>query len=198
MEELFYILTNLHLKNVTSFTDLIESSLPIELFNLWVSVALNTIGIIGVIRNVANLAVLRRQVLLSKLNRMERYSSYGLSALAVFDLLICLIMILYSLLMDVQFVMGEYQCFALHYRVYGVVRIKLFMMVSMLVWLVVSIAVRRYVIAVCPLRVRFIFSKNRTMRSIAIAYVVPAALSTPHYLYPSSPPAFDNAAGLQL
>ena len=181
MEELFYILTNLQLKDGTPFTDLLVSSLSIELFNLWVSVAITTIGIIGVIGNVANLAVLRRQVLVSKLNRMERYSSYGLSALAVFDLLICLIMIPYSFLVGAQFAMEEDQCFALYHRVYGMVRIKLFMMVSIL--LAVSMAVRRYAIAVYHLRVRFIFNKTQTMRSIAIAYVVPAALSTPHYLY---------------
>ena len=181
MEELFYILTNLQLKNVTPFTDLLVSSLPIELLYLCVYVVISTIGIIGVIGNVANLAVLRRHVLVSKLNRMERYSSYGLSALAVFDLLICLIMIPYSLLVDAQFVKEEDQCFALYHRVYGVVRIKLFMVVSIL--LVVSMAVRRYVIPIYPLRVRFIFNKTRTMRSIAIAYVVPAVLSTPQYLY---------------
>ena len=71
--------------------------------------------------------------LVSKLNRMERYSSYGLSALAVFDLLICLIMIPYSFLVGAQFVMEEDLCFTLYYWVYGVVRIKLFMMVTILI-----------------------------------------------------------------
>ena len=180
-EELFYILTNLQLQNGTPFDNMTTSSASIELFDLWVSMALTTIGGIGVIGNLVNLAVLRRRALVSKLNRMERYSSYGLSALAVSDLLMCLLVIPYGVLMDARFVLEEDQWFALYYRVYGVACIKLFTMVSM--WLVVSMAIRRYVIAVYPLRVRFMFSKNRTMRSILIAYVVPAALSTPHFLH---------------
>ena len=79
--------------------------------------------------------------------------------------------------------MEEDQCFALYHRVYGVVRIKLSMNSQYPILLAVSMAVRRYAIAVYPLRVRFIFNKTRTMRSIPIAYVVPAVLSTTHYLY---------------
>ena len=148
--------------------------------SIWVSILLAVIGIFGVFGNVMNLAVLTRRRLTSTLDRLERSSNYGLFALAVSDLLICLVVIPHGFLMDTRLLVEEDKWFILYYKVYGVAFINLFMMISM--WQVVSMAVHRYMIVVYPLQVRLMLSKKQTFMSIAIVYSVSVLLSSPHFI----------------
>ena len=151
-----------------------------EQSNIWVSIVLAVIGTFGVVGNVMNLAVLTRRRLNSTLDRLERSSNYGLFALAVSDLLICLVVIPHGFFMDTSHLVEEDQWFILYYKVYGVAFINLFIMVSM--WQVVSMAVHRYMVVAYPLQVRVMLSKKQTFLSIAIVYTVSVILSSPHFI----------------
>ena len=175
------IVTNLFLKNLT-LSDLKKSpQKSIDQSDFWVSLILATIGIFGVFGNVMNLVVLTRRRLTSRLDRLERSSNYGLFALAVSDLLICLVVIPHGFLMDIRLLVEEDQWFILYYKVYGVALINLFMMVSM--WQVVSMAVHRYMIVVYPLQARIMLSKKKTIMSIAIVYLFSMLFTAPHFLH---------------
>ena len=175
------IVTNLFLKNLTLSDSNNAPRKSIEQSDFWVSLALATIGIFGVFGNVMNLAVLTRRRLTSTLDRLERSSNYGLFALAVSDLLICMVVIPHGFLMDTRLLVEEDKWFILYYKVYGVAFINLFMMISM--WQVVSMAVHRYMIVVYPLQVRLMLSKKQTFMSIAIVYVFSMILTAPHFLH---------------
>ena len=180
-EDIIAFLSNVF-ENISEYHDTCEvsDSGSKESSDIWVSIVLVAIGIFGVIGNAMNLAVLTQRRLTSRLDRLERSSNYALFALAVSDLLICLVVIPHGFIMDARLLVEEDQWFILYYKVYGVALINLLMMVSM--WQVVSMAVHRYMIVVYPMHVRVMLSKKKTFLSIAIVYTVSVILSSPHFI----------------
>ena len=175
------IVTNLLFKNFNLSYSNKTLKKPIEQPDFWISLAFVTIGIFGVFGNVINLVVLTRRRLISRLARLERSSNYGLFALAVSDLLICLVVIPHGFLKDTRLLVEEDQWFVLYYKVYGAALNNLFLMVSM--WQVVTMAAHRYMIVAYPLQVRIMLSKKQTFMSIAIVYLFSMLFTAPHFLH---------------
>ena len=123
--------------------------------------------VFGIGGNVLNLIILSQKSLVCTMKRMEKSAHYGLIALAVSDLFVCL-----AALPSVIYGTGkknggfahESFDFRLAHKLYGSGVINTFMLSS--TWLTVTMAVSRY-IAIChPLRARQIIGKRFTVASL--------------------------------
>ena len=141
---------------------------------------LPAVCVLGVVGNSLSLLVLTRQKLLSGLEKLERSATYGLASLAISDLLFCLVVLPSPLATGSQHSSPPAGLFHLHYKLYGVALINLFLMIS--AWLVVVISVNRLLVVTRPLRARHLLTGTNTMLAVCVTYVIAIALTLPHFL----------------
>ena len=144
----------------------------------WFEVALPVVSLCGVLGNLLNLVVLTRKRMVAGMDRLGRTANYGLVALAVSDLLFCLMVFPHTFITkatDIDIPLNKY------YRLYGIATINLFIMTS--TWLIVSMAVKRYIVVVYPLQARDQLTMRRTLIVIAAVYISSLILTLPYFLH---------------
>ena len=145
----------------------------------WFTISVTVVCAFGIIGNLLNLFILTRQQLLQYMDRMEKSANIGLVALAVSDLMFCLTAIPASYLAWMRCVTRERDLAWFYIRIYSISVINLFFMIS--TWLVVAMAISRY-IAVChPLRARETISVSKTRLTTIVIYVLSIVLTSPHF-----------------
>jgi len=167
--------TNALLTSPLSFAKVVE-----EFIYLKVILAVCVFGIGG---NVLNLIVLSQRSLVCTMKRMEKSAHYGLIALAVSDLFVCLAA-LSSVFHEIGNKDGGFAHagfdFRLVFKLYGSGVINTFMLSS--TWLTVTMAVSRY-IAIChPLRARQIIGKTFTIASLVAVVLGSVLFNVPRFL----------------
>lgn len=144
----------------------------------WLELAIPIICALGVVGNSLNLLVLTRRRLLCTMDRLEKSATYGLVALAFPDMMFCIAAFPYVFI-------GQELCteavYELYYKIYGIGCINLFLMMS--TWLVVSMAVNRYIVVVYPFRARQNLGSSRTIAMIALIYVSSVIMTLPFFLH---------------
>ncbi|ELU15023.1 hypothetical protein CAPTEDRAFT_200954, partial [Capitella teleta] len=125
----------------------------------WFRIVIPIVCIVGIVGNLLNLFVLTRRRLLSSMQRLERCATYGLTALALSDMLFCLTVLPNTLEFPTS-------VFSLYYRVYGIAFIHLFIMLSN--WLTVVIAINRFLVVMYPIHARHFLGSTKTLASIAM------------------------------
>ncbi|ELU01296.1 hypothetical protein CAPTEDRAFT_201218 [Capitella teleta] len=169
-------------------------------FGTRISVALCCFGVLG---NILNLLALTRRSLVAHMGPMEKSATCGLVALALSDLLFCLLNLPNAFVpqgVNQWVTLG----FAAFYAVYGQAVINVLVVSS--TWLTVVMAVSRY-FAIChPLHARLIVGMKFAKASILAVFIGSVALVLPrfwHYqttcmylseeqqaMYPSSSPTW--------
>jgi len=139
--------------------------------------------VFGVAGNLLNFIVLSQKSLTYLMERMEKSAHYGLIALAVSDLFVCLTAlpsVFYGTgKKDGGFAHASFD-FRLVHKLYGNGVINTFMLSS--TWLTVTMAVSRY-IAIChPLQARQIIGKTFTVTSLVAVFVVSVLFNVPRFL----------------
>ena len=146
----------------------------------WFQVTLPIISLCGILGNVMNLVILTRKRMVVGMDKLGRTANYGLIALAVSDLLFCLTVFPHAFINKDLLDFGGVPLNKF-YRLYGIATINLFIMIS--TWLIVSMAVKRYIVVVYPLHARDQLTARRTLVVIATVYVASLALTLPYYLH---------------
>ena len=151
--------------------------------------------VFGIAGNLLNFVVLSQKSLTYLMERMEKSAHYGLIALAVSDLFVCL-----SALPSAIYGTGKKNGgfahanfnFRLLHKLYGNGVINTFMLSS--TWLTVTMAVSRY-IAIChPLRARQIIGKTFTVASLVAVFVISILFNVPRFLW-EEPRSVDTGGG---
>ena len=137
----------------------------------------------GIGGNLLNFVVLSQKSLTYMMERMEKSAHYGLIALAVSDLFVC-VAALPSVFYGTGKTNGGFAHasfdFRLVHKLYGNAVINTFMLSS--TWLTVTIAVSRY-IAIChPLRARQVIGNTFTVASLVAVFVVSVLFNVPRFL----------------
>jgi hypothetical protein len=134
-----------------------------------------TVCAFGIAGNVLNLIVLSRKSLTYTMERMEKSAHCGLMALAVSDLLFCVVTLpnaFYGIARingSGSFIHESFD-FRLVYKLYGNAVVNTFVLSS--TWLTVTMAASRY-LAIChPLRARQFIGKRFAVASLASVFVV--------------------------
>lgn len=146
----------------------------------WFTIIIPTICGLGVIGNVLNLLVLTRRRLLCTMDRLEKSATYGLVALAFSDMMFCLSVLPHAMFTRESAATDWAHVYELYYRIYGIPCINLFMMISS--WLVVSMAVNRYIVVVYPFHARQVLGATRTFTTIALIYVISFVFTLPFFI----------------
>ena len=136
--------------------------------------------VLGVSGNTLNLVVLTRKRINNPYRQLERTANMGLTALAFSDLFFNLTVFPYAFIdKDVDFV-AQKRVANLYYRVYGISFINVFLMVS--TWLVVELALERYIILYHPLHAKCILGIKRTKIVIVAIFMTSLLATLPYFL----------------
>jgi len=135
-----------------------------------------TICALGVLGNILTLVVLSRRRLAVICDSSERNVHVGLRALAVSDLLVCLCQLPQGFIYRGCFVYFE-RTFQLVYWTYSGALINTFLMSS--AWLIVTMAIGRYLTTAYPFRFRAIFGMTGAKVSAAAVFVASFLLNLP-------------------
>ena len=145
----------------------------------WFAVTVTVVCTFGIVGNILNLFILTRQQLLQYMDRMEKSANIGLVALALSDLMFCIAAIPAAYLTWMRCMTDQHKVVWLYVRVYSISVINMFFMIS--TWLVVAMAISRY-IAVChPLRARETISVTKTRLTTVVIYILSALMTGPHF-----------------
>jgi len=139
--------------------------------------------VFGIGGNLLNLIVLSQKSLMCTMKRMEKSAHYGLIALAVSDLFVCLTAlssVFYGIgKKDGGFAHASFD-FRLVHKLYSSGVINTFILSS--TWLTATMAVSRY-IAIChPLRARQIIGKTFTVASLVLVILGSVMFNVPRFL----------------
>ncbi|ELT90835.1 hypothetical protein CAPTEDRAFT_188101 [Capitella teleta] len=140
----------------------------------WFRIVIPIVCIVGIVGNLLNLFVLTRRRLLSSMQRLERCATYGLTALALSDMLFCLTVLPNTLEFPTS-------VFSLYYRVYGIAFIHLFIMLSN--WLTVVIAINRFLVVMYPIHARHFLGSTKTLASIAMVTIFSVVVTLTYFLH---------------
>ncbi len=143
----------------------------------WIQMAVPVLSIFGVLGNTLNLVVLTRRRMRVGQDRLGRSANYGLVALAISDLLFCVIVTPYTLIPS----RGKRSLLVMYYKLYGFAAINLFLMIS--TWLIVVMAIKRYIVVTYPLHAREKFTMRRVLSSIIGVYVLSFLITLPYFLH---------------
>lgn len=136
------------------------------------------ICVFGILGNILNLVVLTRKGLQRTMDRMERSAHTGLTALAVSDLLFCLLLLPNAWVDWGRFVYAHLG-FDIFYKVYSEALISMFIMSS--TWLTVAMATSRY-LAIChPLKARQIIGMTFARWSIGVVFIFCIFFNLPRF-----------------
>ena len=147
----------------------------------WLEVVIPGLCAFGVIGNILNVVVLSRQRFMSRMDRLEKSSTYGLIALAFSDMMFCMMVFPHSFITEHGFVAGKSALYQLYYRLYGVGLINLFMMNS--TWLIVYMAIGRFIVVAFPFHARRALGTVRCVVTIVMVYVLSTILTVPFLLH---------------
>ena len=147
----------------------------------WFEVVIPMVCVFGVFGNVMNLIVLTRQRLLSRMDRLEKSATYGLTALAFSDMMVCLTVFPHSFITEQGTAANKENLYQLYYRLYGTGMINMFMMTSS--WLIVYMAVGRFIVVAYPFHARRTLGAMRSLLSIITIYILSAAACLPFFLH---------------
>ena len=128
-----------------------------------------------------NLLVLTRRRLLARMDELEKCASYGLIGLAFSDLIFCAAVSPQAYVNDNDMSDGTEDVYKLYYKLYGVAVINVFLMNS--TWLIVYMAINRYIVVVYPFHARWTFGTTRTILSVLTVYVVSILLTSPFFFH---------------
>ena len=146
----------------------------------WFRVAIPIICALGIVGNILNLLVLTRRHLLAKMDGIERSANYGLVALACSDLMFCLSVLPHGFVAPETYALHKVRLFDVYFRLYGNAAINLFLVTS--TWLIVTLALSRYVVVVYPLQARYKLTVRKTIGAIAASLIGSLACTLPHFL----------------
>ncbi len=147
----------------------------------WYEVVIPVICICGVIGNLLNLVVLTRRRLLSRMDDLEKSATYGLIALAISDIIFCITVLPHSFIMEHKEVSSTAEAYHLYYKLYGVALINLFLMIS--TWLIVYMAINRYIVVVYPFQARWTLGTKKTIFSILLVYLISTTFTMPFFIH---------------
>ena len=174
--------THVQLNNVTEQSPPTNDTLSLD----WMSIMILIICTLGIIGNILNLIVLTRRRLMMSMDRLEKSANYGLIALAISDMGFCSAALPFVFRSD-----NPHDVFTLYYRVYGVGLINLFLMSS--TWLIVSMAISRYIVVVYPIHARFTLAAVKTIVIIILVYVVSSIITIPYFIRISVEPCLSES-----
>ena len=140
-----------------------------------VIVALCCLGVLG---NILNLLALTRRGLVAHLGHMEKSATAGLVALAISDLLFCLLH-LPNAAIDVNKVNWITPDFMLYFNVYSTAVNNIFVVCS--TWLTVVMAASRYLVICHPLHGRLIVDMKFAKASILAVFLGSILISLPRF-----------------
>ncbi len=139
------------------------------------------ISFIGIVGNILNLLVLTRRRMLSSMDRLEKSATYGLVALALSDMLFCLMVFPHKFINQEGGLMEYSKGYVLYYKLYGISVVNLCLMVS--TWLIVTMSINRYIVVVYPLHARSVLSAFRTAFTIIAVYLLSILFTLPHFMH---------------
>ena len=148
----------------------------------WFEILILIVCAFGIVGNLLNLSILTRRRLRARLDKLGQTANHGLVALAVSDLLFCVVVLPHAFFTAFKLPGDElWYTFWKYYKVHGIASINLFMMIS--TWLIVTMAVKRYFVVVDPLHARELITNKRTCSIIALVYFLSAVFTLPQYLH---------------
>ncbi len=147
----------------------------------WLEIVIPGICAFGVIGNILNVIVLSRQRFMSRMDRLEKSSTYGLIALAFSDMMFCMMVFPHSFITEHGFAASKSALHQLYYRLYGVGLINLFMMNS--TWLIVYMAVGRFIVVTYPFHARRALGTVKCVVTIIMVYILSTILTVPFFLH---------------
>ena len=136
----------------------------------------------GIVGNALNIFIFTRRKFRNVLDDIEKSATTGLVALAISDLLFCMVGFPEPFLM--YGVDGQsdslLEVIALYYKGYKQAFMNIFLLSS--TWLIVVISIERYVAVVYPLKARFLVRVKRTILIDVMVYVISGVFNIPAFL----------------
>lgn len=155
----------------TSAADRVERTLT--------RVLVPVVSAFGIVGNLLNLIVLTRKRLRRSMDHVEKSAQMGLVALALSDMMVCLVYLVASAV-PTRVVYTPYdRLFALYFDTYQEALLNIFLLVS--TWLTVTMALSRY-LAVCrPMHARGLISIRGTKAALAADFVGALVFNLPRF-----------------
>ncbi|KAK2139584.1 hypothetical protein LSH36_1709g00000 [Paralvinella palmiformis] len=152
----------------------------------WIQILLPVICSVGISGNVLNLIVLTRKRFCAPMGKLERSANLGLTALALSDMMFCVAVLPNVFLTEENREVAAApprgrHLLMLYYRIYGISCINLFLMTS--TWLIVALAIERYIVLYYPLKAKWLLSLKRTKVILVLIHVISALLTLPYFLH---------------
>ena len=147
----------------------------------WTQIVLPVICMLGITGNALNLLVLTKRRLSNPMRKLERSANFGLTALAFSDMMFSVTVLPFMFVSKQKQSALPGEAFVLFYKVYGVTAINMFMTIS--TWMVVMLAVERYIVLFYPLKAKCILGLRRTKLIIMSIYLTAATVMLPSYLH---------------
>lgn len=141
--------------------------------------AVPLVSVFGIIGNLLNLIVLTRKRLQRSMDHMEKSAQMGLVALAVSDMMVCLVYLVASSVRERVAYTHKDWLFGLYFYTYQEPMVNIFLLSS--TWLTVTMALSRY-LAVCrPMHARGFISLRGTKAALIGNFIGSLLLNLPRF-----------------
>lgn len=145
------------------------------------NIVLPIICLFGLVGNILNIVVFTRSRYRHTLDDIEKSATAGLVALALSDLLFCLVGLPEPILNSPKKGSSEaFHMISLYYKTYKQPLMNLFLFSS--TWLIVAISAERYVAVCYPLHARWFIQLKRTIAVDVIIYMLSVLINIPSFL----------------
>ena len=142
-------------------------------------VAVPIICAFGIVGNILNLVVLLQRQLHRSMDYMEKSAHMGIVALAVSDMLFCILALPMAFVSKEMTMVGGLQAVSLYYRAYNEPLLNIFLLSS--TWMVVIMASARY-LAICrPLHARGYINLKGTALAIFFVFLLSLVFNLPQF-----------------
>ena len=133
----------------------------------------------GIVGNILNLVVLLQRQLHRSMDYMEKSAHMGIVALAVSDMLFCILALPMAFVSKKMTMVGGIQAISLYYRAYNEPLLNIFLLSS--TWMVVIMASARY-LAICrPLHARGYINLKGTALAIFLVFLLSFLFNLPQF-----------------